>query len=221
MTSPDRPEVIVFDWGGVLLKICRSLEEGCARAGIPLPEDAHAPHHRERRSQLANQFQLGKIDEAQFSAGLAETAPATWTPEDALALHDAWLIEEYEGAEDLTRDLAAAGVTTAMLSNTNARHWETQWPSADGTPARFPAPGHLNTRLASHLIGLAKPDPAIYHAAAETLGFAQRPASMLFFDDLEDNIKAARAAGWQAELIDHAGDPPAQMRRHLTDLGVL
>ena len=47
----------------------------------------------------------------------------------------------------------------------------------------------------SHRLGIAKPDLVIYRHAAEGLGFA--PGRVLFIDDREDNIQAARAAGMQ------------------------
>ena len=48
----------------------------------------------------------------------------------------------------------------------------------------------------SHEVGLAKPDPAIYALAAERLGVA--PHEIVFLDDVELNVEAARAAGWHA-----------------------
>jgi putative hydrolase of the HAD superfamily len=44
--------------------------------------------------------------------------------------------------------------------------------------------------------GLAKPMPEIYFLAADTLGV--RPEQAVFFDDLEENVLGARAAGMQA-----------------------
>jgi len=48
----------------------------------------------------------------------------------------------------------------------------------------------------SHRLKIAKPEPAIYAHAAEGLDAA--PADILFIDDREENIAAARAAGMQA-----------------------
>ena len=75
---------------------------------------------------------------------------------------------------------------------------------SDGSPAQFGAPARLRHRHASHLLGLAKPDAAIYHAFAHQTGFS--PNRIVFFDDLAENIQAARASGWNAHQIDHAGD---------------
>lgn len=48
-------------------------------------------------------------------------------------------------------------------------------------------------------IGVAKPDPRAYAICAERLGV--KPADVLFFDDAERNVHAARAAGMRAELF--------------------
>ena len=46
-------------------------------------------------------------------------------------------------------------------------------------------------------------------------------SALLFFDDRDDNVEAARLRGWHAAVIDHAGDPPAQMRAVLRRYGLL
>jgi putative hydrolase of the HAD superfamily len=46
-------------------------------------------------------------------------------------------------------------------------------------------------------LGAAKPDPAFFAAAARRIGAA--PAAILFIDDTEPNVTAARAAGLAAE----------------------
>jgi putative hydrolase of the HAD superfamily len=48
----------------------------------------------------------------------------------------------------------------------------------------------------SHEVGLRKPDPRIYAVAAERLGVL--PHEIVFLDDVEVNVEAARAAGWHA-----------------------
>ncbi len=56
----------------------------------------------------------------------------------------------------------------------------------------------------SHRLGIAKPDAAIYRHAVEGLGV---PAGeILFVDDREENIVAARKAGMVAvQYLGHAG----------------
>lgn len=47
-------------------------------------------------------------------------------------------------------------------------------------------------------LGFRKPDPEFYRRVTAELGLA--PAAILFLDDQQANVDAARAAGWHAEL---------------------
>jgi putative hydrolase of the HAD superfamily len=49
-------------------------------------------------------------------------------------------------------------------------------------------------------LGLIKPDPAIYHVLIEELALA--PESILFLDDRQENVEAARAQGLAAERFE-------------------
>ncbi len=60
--------------------------------------------------------------------------------------------------------------------------------------------------------GMRKPDPAIYHLTQERLG-VDDPASILFLDDAEGNIVAARELGWHTVQVEDeytAGDQPGR-----------
>lgn len=48
----------------------------------------------------------------------------------------------------------------------------------------------------SHEVGLAKPDPKIYALTSDRLGVL--PDEIVFLDDLETNVQAARELGWHA-----------------------
>ncbi len=52
----------------------------------------------------------------------------------------------------------------------------------------------------SHEVGLAKPDPRIYALTCERLGV--RPAEMVFLDDVEPIVEAAREFGIHAVLFE-------------------
>jgi FMN phosphatase YigB (HAD superfamily) len=207
--------VVCFDWGGVILRICRSWDEGCARAGVPVHEATRTAVHRARRRELAERYQCGAMSCEAFFEGLSASTGGLVSAAEARRIHDAWLVEEYDGVDALIDALHAAGTTTAMLSNTNRTHWSRQHGGAGG----FPSAARLGIRLASHELGCAKPDPAIYLAATRRFGVA--PSEILFFDDLAENVDGARRAGWRAELVDHEGDTAAQMNAHLVAAGVL
>ena len=203
--DPRAVRVVCLDWGGVLLRICHSWEEACAAAGLPLPASpAPEPVRRQRRA-LSEAYQLGRLACGDYFQAVADLSPG-YTPKDIERLHDAYLRAEYPGAADLTQELANhPGLIGALLSNTNHRHWQRR--------TEFTAAATLPHAFASHLQGLAKPDPAFYRALEHALG--ARGAQVAFFDDLHENIDAARTLGWQAQRVDPTGDPIAQVRTAL------
>ncbi|MEZ6317798.1 MAG: HAD-IA family hydrolase [Phycisphaerales bacterium] len=212
--APDTPvRVVCFDWGGVIVRICRSFAEGVRAAGLDLRDGFDEGELYDIRRTAAAEYQVGRMDERAFFEAVSRSMRGTYTLDEISRVHDAWLLEEYPGVRALVDDLHADGtVQTAMLSNTNARHWARR-------VRDFPTAGTLGHQHASHLLGHAKPDAAIFRDFEDKTGFAG--ASIVFFDDLGANIDAARAAGWRAVHVDHEGDTASQMRAALVELGVL
>ena len=62
---------------------------------------------------------------------------------------------------------------------------------------------------------MRKPDPAIYEAVEKDCCLA--PHSLLFADDRDENIEAARARGWQTHLF----ETPAGWAECLVSAGLL
>ena len=107
--------------------------------------------------------------------------------------------------------LVEAGLDTAALSNTNHEHLE--------RIARLPAVTRLHHLLASHQMGLHKPDPLIYRRLQEQLGYRAR--EIIFFDDTQENVIAADGVGWRAHLIDPEADPARQIAAILHEESVV
>nr|WP_300045157.1 HAD-IA family hydrolase [uncultured Nocardioides sp.] len=63
----------------------------------------------------------------------------------------------------------------------------------------------------SHEVGLAKPDPAAYEIVTRRLGV--EAGEVLFLDDVEANVVAARALGWHAVLHRDTSSSIAEMER--------
>ncbi|MEQ9096685.1 MAG: HAD-IA family hydrolase [Phycisphaerales bacterium] len=206
--SIQRPEdvrVVCLDWGGVLLRICGGWEEACTAAGLPLPEAPVSDDIRAQRRKLAEAYQLGQLPCEQYFPAVAELSPG-YSARDIERLHDAWLLHEYEGARRLAEELAGhERLQSALLSNTNARHWTRR--------EEFTAAALLEHQLASHLHRTAKPDVGFYQALERSAGASG--SQIVFFDDLDGNVAAARAMGWQAVRIDPTGDTVSQVRAAL------
>ena len=204
---------ICFDWGGVLLQICRSWEEGCERAGVEVRNKRTARKCYKKLKALEPRYQTGQMSDKAYFRALSRESDDLYSIDDVAAIHHAWLIEEYDGADQLVDELNEfADLTVGLLSNTNALHWSRM-------EEDFPTASRIEHRHASHLFGLAKPDDKAFAAYERRVG-ATGP-QILLFDDSPENIKAAKDFGWHAEQIDFAGDTVTQMRTHLEKLSIL
>ena len=81
------------------------------------------------------------------------------------------------------------GLLTAILSNISDNVLES-------IEREFAWIHRFDTLVWSYRVGMAKPDPAIYHHILGKLG--TRPEETLFIDDKRPNVEAARALGIQA-----------------------
>lgn len=228
MSAPD-VRIVVFDLGGVVVRICRDWAEGCAAAGLPFRDDALLSEEmKARRRAVSARHGRGEIACAEYYRELAATTGGLYTPEEVERVHHAWTRDEYPGVGALVHRLHEAGLETGVLSNTNHAHWVRLAPARAGGGERpeYPTPSLIRHLHASHIMRLLKPDREIYHAFARATGFDGAPGSrggpehIVFFDDLPENVAAARAAGWQAFRVDHTGDTAAQMGGVLRGLGV-
>jgi putative hydrolase of the HAD superfamily len=207
-------QLVCFDLGGVLLRICDGWQHACEVAGITVARRKLDAAVRGPLTDLMARADLGQLDLHTFAAAAGPLLGVQ--PEHVVAVSNAYLLGAYPGVEELLLSLADRGVATACLSNTNASHWRMM--NDPDHPAALPL-YHLTHRFASHLIGARKPDPAIYEHVEDVTGV---PANaIVFFDDLAPNVEAAWQRGWRAVRVDPAGDPVATVYQHLTDLGVL
>jgi HAD superfamily hydrolase (TIGR01509 family) len=204
--------LVCFDLGGVLVRIARGWDDACRRAGVSLPhsgEDAWRSHH-----DLMLRYETGETDEAGYMCEAPALVGGGVTGDAIVRVFDAWLLGMYPGAAEMLDELRSRGLKTACLSNTNARHWNTLNGKPEYEPLR-----RLDFRLASHELRIMKPHEQAYRRAEAATGFWGE--QVLFFDDKMENVAAARAVNWKAELIDRADDAVSQIRDHLAAHGVL
>ncbi len=88
--------------------------------------------------------------------------------------------------------LRTAGFRVGALTN-NWAHGEDDDASGESSDGTRALKGHFDVFIESSVVGLRKPDPAIYHLACERLG--KTPPEVVFLDDIGGNLKAARALG--------------------------
>ena len=211
--------LVVFDLGRVLVRIADGWGDAFDRAGLGhlragLDEKLRDRQVRRAVEQHVHALEHGHVLPEVFCAEAGRLIGCD-AAQVATTL-DTFIHGAYPGAVELLDDLRGAGVRTACLSNTNLRHFQLMegWLA----PADRVLP-RLDVRGASHELRLRKPAPEIYAALERLAGTPAR--EILFFDDLADNVAAARARGWRAEQVRSREDPIAEMRRALAAHGVL
>ena len=188
LLPPAPVQAVLFDYGLVLTgpPHAPAWEEMKAVLAVANEEAFHAaywlPRHDYDRGTLNGAAYWRKVaesldrklDDAQLQA-LYQADTELWTrPNEPMV---AWA-----GA------LQAAGIRTGILSNLGDE-------MEVGVRVRCAWLDGFHHLTFSHRLHTAKPDPAIYqHAAA---GLAVAPANVLFIDDREDNVEAARTFGMQ------------------------
>jgi len=127
---------------------------------------------------------LDKTLDARTVRALIDADTAVWTQPN---------VEMMDWAARLNR----AGIKTGILSNIGDA-------MELGVLGRFPALAEFTHHTFSHRLGIAKPDAAIYRHAVE--GLRVPAGEIVFVDDREENIVAARAAGMVAvQYLGHEG----------------
>ncbi len=102
----------------------------------------------------------------------------------------------------LMQRLKAAGHRLFYLSNMPA-------PYADHLERSHAFFDWFDDGVFSGRVKLMKPQPAIFHAAAQRFGLA--PSDLVFIDDVLQNVEAARALGWRAIHFRDASDCEAAL----------
>ena len=201
----EAPRGVVLDLGNVVIDWQPQL---AIAAGVG-PDEA-------RRFMTAEDFDFMAWNHGPDSGGTWDDAE-----DDVRRQHPHWLEHalayrahfpeslagEVPGTADLVRDLTGAGVPVWGLTN-----WSHElYPHA---PQRFPVLELFAGVVVSGTEGVAKPDPVAYHRVAERSGLPLR--ALVFADDREHNVAAARATGMDAVVFTHA----ARLRADLRERGL-
>jgi len=210
LTYPANMKVMVFDLGGVLIRISRSWEEAADRANVTLREEHVVSGSLVRPRGNQADLQRGLVDFETFIEREQDRLGGGYATDDLSRLHGHWLQGEYEGVADIVQRLGQAGVMTATLSNTDAEHWKSL--------AELPAIKGLDVHALSFRLGMLKPGDEIYHAAEEM--FDATGPSICYLDDLRENVEAALRCGWNAIQIDPMEPTAPQIEQALVSFGI-
>jgi len=206
--SSRRIRAVCFDLGGVLVDINRNWQDALNAAGIRNGVIGELSAVKE-----VEQFQIAAISQDEYLEALQRFLRVE-SATKALHVHNLILKEPYPDTLELIQQLHENGIITGCLSNTNATHWDEMLLSD-----RFPNITALQHRAASQELKLQKPDSAMFQAFEDMVG-ASGP-EIVFFDDTEDHVEAARERGWRAYWIDSNANPAEQMELILISEGVL
>lgn len=136
-----------------------------------------------RGKELYRRLELGEISQEQWNIEFGGLIGVP--PENLMGR----LLEDLAPAQSVLRvvkDARAAGIRTAVLSNSLGRHPHD--PYAD-----YRLSEHFDVVVLSDEVGIRKPDARIFRLTAERLGLP--PAACLFADDTEENLPPAKALG--------------------------
>ena len=209
-------DLVVFDIGGVLVELARFWDGAAELAGLPFP-GASRDAFDARVAALPSRDR-GAVDSESYYVLFAEASEGVYSAADAARIDAAELVAEQPGIGGVFDVLDTVGVETVLLSNVNDAHWARFFAVPRGDE-EFPTLLRARHRFASYILGMMKPDPAVYRHIEATTGF--EASRILYFDDSSRYVTGARGLGWAAEVIDPSGDTAAQMLGHLRRLGVI
>jgi putative hydrolase of the HAD superfamily len=190
-------KVIVSDFGGVLTSpLIKSFLAVQDEIGISVEQFGKAMKRIEDRDGSHPLFELekGETTEVEFLAKLADAIePELGHRPELHRFKEIYFdaLDPNEPMIELMHELKAQGLRMALLTN-NVKEWEPLWRTM------LPVDEIFEFVVDSAFVGVRKPDREIYDIVLERLGDGIQPEQLLFIDDIEHNVTAARELGWAA-----------------------
>lgn len=190
-----KADAAVLDLGNVLVEIDfrRAFAVWAGAAGVSVDalsrkfsfDEAYCAHER------------GEIDAAKYFSLLRAKLGIDISDDSFLAGWNAIFGGPLPGAGRVLRELSAR-MPLYVFSNTNPAH------VAHFGPRYRALLSPVTKVVTSCDIGRRKPEPEAFRRMAAITGLP--PARLAFFDDLEENVAGARAAGLQAQRVSGPGE---------------
>jgi FMN phosphatase YigB (HAD superfamily) len=194
---------VLFDVGGVLFEL-----DGVPSLAklLQLHESHEAIPRLWMSSPSVVQHETGRMSAGDFAAGVVADLNLPISPEAFLLEFAGWLGQPCEGAFELVASIPET-YQVAVLSNMSALHWERI--VAMGLPAR------VERRFVSHETGHMKPSKEAFQLALSGMRLA--PDEVLFLDDGNRNVNAAKELGLHACVVRN----PSEVRSALKEYRVI
>ncbi|WP_413284770.1 HAD family hydrolase [Vibrio sp. MA40-2] len=173
-------EVILFDLGRVVVDLGPS----------PIPERWLSKHNSAQveqwlSSHVGRQFEKGQITALEFVTQLKHQFMLSQSTDEIMDAFVQWPIGIYPNLINVLTDLRV-NYHLAVLSNTNELHFPR-------LIDEFAIAEYFDTIFVSHHMHKAKPDTEVFKHALQVL--AVRADKILFLDDNQQNIQAAKSLG--------------------------
>jgi len=205
-TTPDRAiEAVIWDFGGVFTSSpFHAIATHADELGVDVKviaalifgdygADTDHPWHRLERGEISFE-QAGELIDAEAIAQGVDL-----TLQQAMgAIAGAGGAGVCADMPELVREVRASGLRTGLLTN-NLVEIRDLWRPL------LPLDELFDDVVDSSEVGLRKPDPAIYLLACGRLGGVD-PEAVIFLDDAESNVEAAREVGMIGLVVTY-GDP--------------
>src|SRR5450759_3315552 len=195
--------VIVFDLGRVLI----DLDFDAFPRLLGFGRSHASPFVKSSIERLAIQYETGKITTEQFFNSLGEILHDKFRREELLNAWNAIIGEENSVIAPIV-DAVQLRYKTAILSNTSPTHFHK---ALDTSPILR----KFSKLYLSYEIGAMKPDLAVYRHVIENLNVD--PSTILFIDDISENIIAAQQCGMVGVLF----TDPLRLRGELESRSIL
>ena len=189
MIHTARWQLVLLDVGGVLVDVDHARARRVWRRRIGRsPDDFDALFAEGRKAD----FDCGRMSPSTF---FGETAAQLGDPRLAAPLEEAFraMIRPRTGLAPALRQLRGR-VPLGLLSNIDPVHH-------DVVAAVAEFRGLFEPAVLSFRIGACKPDPAAFRSALGAAGDPP-PEAVVFLDDRQENVAAARKLGIAAERVD-------------------
>ena len=182
----------IFDMGNVIIDIDfkRVLGVWSHLSGTPLATLTE----RFKMGEVFQQHERGEISDEQFAADLCNEMGIALSFEQFSAGWHAVFVGLRPEVITLFQKLREEGHRVVVLSNTNRLHldfWPQHYPEIEA---------NTDAMYLSQNLGMRKPEPEIFQHVLEKEGFTADQA--VFFDDVAENIEAARNAGIEAVWVE-------------------
>ncbi len=190
---------VAFDLGGVVVDVDKSHLAALVPPGLDIDDTLARAWFGERHDRLS----VGQLSGDDYLDGAAAILGIT-----TAAARAAWqrVVRWSPGGLALFTEVTSL-VPTRVWSNTDPVHWQVLGPAIEAA-IEAARPGHTVDVAASFVVGAMKPEARYFARALD----GADPATVLFIDDLEANVGAARAAGVDAVLVRGVDDARRVLR---------